>query len=110
MGYVRLRDFNLRVAGDGVLVPISSDRPVPIELPALMSPPLDHQWPPQPPQDLAEGTVDGLDPHPPVRAPVGWIENKTEQLYSQPLPPPAPFEDTESDELPYRPWTEDDVE
>ena len=93
LGYVRLRDYNLRATADGMLVPISSDRPVLMDLahPALVAPPPPRRarpesWPR--PVQLAEGTFDGLE--------------KVEP----PLLAPFDIED-EEDELPYRPWTED---
>jgi hypothetical protein len=109
-GYVRLRDYNLRAAKDGTLVPISSNRPVLIDLshPALLAPA--NAWLPQPPRDLAEGTVDGLDPAPVKPIAPRWIESRTEQLYSMPTPAPSPFSFEEEDELPYEPWCEEELE
>lgn len=107
LGYVRLRDYNLRATSDGMLVPISSDRPVPIDLsvPAQLQP---QRWPPPAPPQLAEGTVDGLDSVPVVPA-TRWPEVRTTRRVHAVPPPPAPFadDDPELDELPYRPWTEE---
>lgn len=116
LGYVRLRDYNLRATKNGMLVPISSDRPVPIDLthPALMAPPArPHTWPPPPPLELAEGTCDGLEPATsrPPSPPPAFIEARTQRLYSEPLPAPEPYGSIDDDdELPYQPWTEEELE
>ena len=86
MGYVRLRDFNLRATKAGHLTPIDSRLPIPLDFGYPAAPPLTStqlnpaavpplisaqlypeipqlQPPPQPPvTQLAEGTADGLEP------------------------------------------------
>ena len=108
MGYVRLRDYNLRATANGTLVPISSDLAVPIDLstPLLSRPEMaaHPSWAPQPPADLAEGTVDGLEPSE-QRVSPRWIEARTEPYYSPAAPTPFGSAD---DELPYRAWSDDD--
>lgn len=106
LGYARLRDYNLRATADGVLVPVSSQIPVPIDLSTAVS---RASLPPPPPR-LADGSQDNLRP---VRR---WprdtqpMRPRSEPLYRGPPAPESPplafddEDDTEIVEAP--PWVE----
>lgn len=90
LGYARLREYNLRATADGMLVPISSQVPVPIDLTHMgLSGPL-----PDSPRRFAKGTQDGVQP---VRRHAAARRRSVSD--TEPMPPPTAFEDDEPTEI-----------
>lgn len=105
LGYARLRDYNLRATSDGMLVPVSSQVPVPIDLSNMGLP-----WPatpPPPPRRIADGSCDDLQPvtRPPLQAqPPRW-HRPPDRVPPAPQPPPA-FDDDDTEIVEAPPWFE----
>ena len=86
LGYVRLRDYNLRIGAYGLLFPIDRNEPTPIDLGSIYQLPsrrleirAGHHF------EIAQGTNDGLVPVDPVQAtPYQNPPNENTSLRGQP--------------------------
>ncbi len=95
LGYVRLRDYNLRIGADGVLVPIDRNEPTPIDFGLTPTYPLQSGKHLQstrlgefgPYFEIAQGTADGLRSQDPAAsleaAPVPLHPYGGEPLYTE---------------------------